>query len=128
MSTSAGKTEHLFYRTPPNGCLLKFGRLVYIKVDWLGVIFVKLTFEKPKNEVYIFNRATFSGFAMREFLTLWCREGPYDPSNSFVLWLANPALFKYTLGLLHTARLATFISGPYEINSECCRFKMASVV
>ena len=24
MSTSAGKTEHLFYRTPPSGCLFKF--------------------------------------------------------------------------------------------------------
>ena len=31
-------------------------------------------------------------------LTLWCREGPYGPSDYFVLWLANPALFKYTLG------------------------------
>ena len=32
MSTSAGKKEHLFYRTPPNGCLLIFIKIVKYKV------------------------------------------------------------------------------------------------
>ena len=42
---------------------------ILFKADWLGVVIVQLSFEKPKLKVYIFNRATLSSFAMMEFTT-----------------------------------------------------------
>ena len=36
------------------------------KADSLGVLIVKVLLEKPKTEIYVFDRATLSGFATRE--------------------------------------------------------------
>lgn len=42
---------------------------IIFKADWLGIVIAQVPFAKPKNEVQIFNRATLSGFGMREFTT-----------------------------------------------------------
>ena len=38
---------------------------ITFKTDWPGVAIVLVPFEKPKTEVYFFDRATLSGFATR---------------------------------------------------------------
>ena len=40
-----------------------------LKADWIGVVIVLVPFEEPKIKVSVFDRATLSGFATREFLT-----------------------------------------------------------
>ena len=42
---------------------------IVFNADWLGVVIVCLSFEKPKLKVYTFNRATLSHFAMMKFTT-----------------------------------------------------------
>ena len=39
------------------------------KADWLGAVIVFFSFEKPKSEIYIFNRTTLPSFAMMVFIT-----------------------------------------------------------
>ena len=40
---------------------------IIFKADFLGVVIIQVPFEKPNTEVYIFDRATLSGFAINEF-------------------------------------------------------------
>ena len=42
---------------------------IIFKAGWLGVVIIIIPFEKPENEVDIFDRTTLSGFAMRKFTT-----------------------------------------------------------
>ena len=42
---------------------------ILFQADWLGVAIAELSFEKPKLNIYIFNRATLSSFAMMELAT-----------------------------------------------------------
>ena len=64
---------------------------ILFQADWLGVAIAELSFEKPKLNIYIFNRATLSSFAMMELAT---KEDLIKRNRYFYLLAQDPGLPK----------------------------------